>query len=156
MRSSNRPKSWLEKTSDLPYLFRRIVSIFCWPSGHSLHGHCSYPRAICEMMGKEVVHRIKKYRNNGLKQDHRGIKQRYYPMHGFGNLQAAALFVGNLMSYGGVFVSVKAWARRCRSSNNDEHFANGLQPSRRSFSHISFTIVFDEYLCIMETSYSPV
>jgi hypothetical protein len=30
--------------------------------------------------------------NNRLEQDHRGIKQRYYPMRGFGNFQSAARF----------------------------------------------------------------
>ena len=33
-----------------------------------------------------------KYLNNGLEQDHRGIKQRYYPMHGFGTFEAAERF----------------------------------------------------------------
>ena len=30
--------------------------------------------------------------NNGLEQDHRGIKQWEYPMRGFGNFQAVARF----------------------------------------------------------------
>jgi putative transposase len=32
------------------------------------------------------------YLNNELEQDHRGIKQRYYPMRGFGTFEAAARF----------------------------------------------------------------
>jgi transposase-like protein len=39
-----------------------------------------------------VQHRTSKYLNNRLEQDHRGIKQRYYPMHGFGTVEAAARF----------------------------------------------------------------
>ncbi len=30
--------------------------------------------------------------NNRIEQDHRGIKQRYYPMRGFGSFDAAARF----------------------------------------------------------------
>ncbi len=30
--------------------------------------------------------------NNRMEQDHRGIKQRYYPMRGFGSFDAAARF----------------------------------------------------------------
>jgi hypothetical protein len=32
------------------------------------------------------------YLNNRLEQDHRGIKQRYYPMRGFGTFEAATRF----------------------------------------------------------------
>ena len=55
-------------------------------------GHTSYPRAIRETMGSGVQHRTNKYLNNRLEQDHRGIKQRYYPMRGFGAIEAAARF----------------------------------------------------------------
>src|SRR5437879_13429746 len=37
-------------------------------------------------------HRTSKYLNNRLEQDHRGIKQRYYPMRGFGTVEAAGRF----------------------------------------------------------------
>jgi len=36
----------------------------------------SYPRAIREELGEEVLHRTNKYLNNLIEQDHRGIKQR--------------------------------------------------------------------------------
>lgn len=36
--------------------------------------------------------RSRETRYGGLEQDHRGIKQRYYPMPGFGNLTSAAHF----------------------------------------------------------------
>ena len=55
-------------------------------------GHRSYPRAIRETMGNDVVHRTNTYLNNRIEQDHRGIKQRYYPMRGFGNFASAARF----------------------------------------------------------------
>ena len=43
-------------------------------------------------MGNDVQHRTNKYLNNRLEQDHRGMKQRYYPMRGFGTGEAAARF----------------------------------------------------------------
>ena len=55
-------------------------------------GHDSYPRAIRETLGTDVFHRTSKYLNNRLEQDHRGIKQRYYPMRGFGSFTSAARF----------------------------------------------------------------
>lgn len=62
------------------------------PEQVTTDGHRSYPRAIRETMSNDVQHRTNKYLNNRLEQDHRGIKQRYYPMRGFGNFQAAARF----------------------------------------------------------------
>ena len=62
------------------------------PDQVTTDGHTSYPRAIRETMGSDVQHRTSKYLNNRLEQDHRGIKQRYYPMRGFGAIEAAARF----------------------------------------------------------------
>jgi transposase-like protein len=47
---------------------------------------------VRETLGDHVQHQTNKYLNNRLEQDHRGIKQRYYPMHGFGNFDSAARF----------------------------------------------------------------
>ncbi len=55
-------------------------------------GHDSYPRAIRETLEEAVRHRCNPYLNNRIEQDHRGVKQRYYPMRGFGNFDAAARF----------------------------------------------------------------
>lgn len=62
------------------------------PERVTTDGHVSYPRAVRETLGDQVQHRTNKYLNNCLEQDHRGIKQRYYPMHGFGNFDSAARF----------------------------------------------------------------
>jgi putative transposase len=62
------------------------------PESVTTDGHRSYPRAISETVGNDVQHRTNKYLNNHLEQDHRGIKQRYYPMGGFGSFEAAACF----------------------------------------------------------------
>lgn len=64
------------------------------PARITTDGHDAYPRAIRETVGSDVVHRTNSYLNNRLEQDHRGIKQRYYPMRGFGNVIAAARFCG--------------------------------------------------------------
>jgi putative transposase len=62
------------------------------PEQVTTDGHRSYPRAIREILGKDVLHRWNHYLNNRLEQDHRGIKQRYYPMRGFGSFTSAARF----------------------------------------------------------------
>jgi transposase-like protein len=62
------------------------------PDQVTTDGHSSYPRAIRETMGSDVQHRTSKYLNNRLEQDHRGIKQRYYPMCGFETVEGAARF----------------------------------------------------------------
>ncbi len=41
-------------------------------------------------LGDGVTHRMSRYKNNRIEQDHRGIKQRYDPMRGFGSFAAAA------------------------------------------------------------------
>ena|SRR5438876_8781129 len=55
-------------------------------------GHDAYPRAIRTMLGRKVVQRSNRYRNNRMEQDHRGVKQRYYPLRGFGSFAGAARF----------------------------------------------------------------
>src|SRR6266567_2717446 len=62
------------------------------PERVTTDGHTSYPRAIREILGSDVVHRTNHSLNNRLEQDHRGIKQRYYPMRGFGNFTSASRF----------------------------------------------------------------
>ncbi len=62
------------------------------PTRVTTDGHDSYPRAIRRVLGRKVVHRTSRYLNNRIEQDHRGIKQRYYPMRGFGNFDSASRF----------------------------------------------------------------
>jgi transposase-like protein len=73
--------------------FKQAVTVVgSVPDQVTTDGHASYPRAIRETMGCEVIHRTNTYLNNRLEQDHRGIKQRYYPMRGFGSFTSAARF----------------------------------------------------------------
>jgi len=63
------------------------------PEQVTTDGHAAaYPRAIRETLGDGVTHRTSRYKNNWIEQDHRGVKQRYYPMRGFGSFVAAARF----------------------------------------------------------------
>jgi len=62
------------------------------PEKVTTDGHDTYPRAIRETLGPEVQHWTSRYLNNRMEQDHQGIKQRYYPMRGFGSVASAARF----------------------------------------------------------------
>jgi len=62
------------------------------PETVTTDGHDASPRAIRETLGPEVQHRTSRYMTNRMEQDHRGIKQRYYPLRGFGSVDAAARF----------------------------------------------------------------
>jgi transposase-like protein len=62
------------------------------PAQVTTDGHDAYPRAIRETLGDGVHHRTSRYKNNRIEQDHRSIKQRYYPMRGFGSFASAARF----------------------------------------------------------------
>ena len=54
--------------------------------------HGSYPKAIRWIVGRNAIHRRDRYLNNRTEQSHRPLKQRYYPMLGFGNFESASRF----------------------------------------------------------------
>jgi len=54
--------------------------------------HPAYTKAILWIVGRKVLHRHNQYLNNRIEQDHRFIKQRYYPMLGFAKLESASRF----------------------------------------------------------------
>jgi len=62
------------------------------PERVTTDGHGSYPRAIRSTLGRRVVHRTSAYRNNGLEQDHRGVKGRTRCMRGFKSIASAERF----------------------------------------------------------------
>ena len=88
--------SLLSETRDLPAaprFFRAARTVVGHvPDRVTTDGHDAYPRAIRRTLGRKVAHRRNRFLNNRLEQDHRGIKQRYYPMRGFGSFAAAARF----------------------------------------------------------------
>jgi len=59
------------------------------PERVTTDGHHAYPRAIAEVLGPDVQHRVSECLTNRIEQDHRGIKQHYYPMLGFGAFESA-------------------------------------------------------------------
>src|SRR5919199_5515516 len=62
------------------------------PERVTTDGHGSYPRAIRSALVRGVVHRTSAYKNNGLEQDHRGVKGRTRCMRGFKSFASAARF----------------------------------------------------------------
>jgi putative transposase len=95
-RDGNLADSMLSQTRDMEaaqrFLQQARVVAGQAPQRVTTDGHSAYPRAIREILGEEVEHRCNQYLNNRLEQDHRGIKQRYEPMRGFGNFESAARF----------------------------------------------------------------
>jgi len=81
--------SMLSETRDMDaakrFFARARTMVGHAPEKVTTDGHDAYPRAIRETLGPEVRHRTSRYMNNRMEQDHRGIKQRYYPMRGFGS-----------------------------------------------------------------------
>ena len=55
-------------------------------------GLVSYPRAIDEELETDVEHEVRGCLRNPIEQSHRGIKQRYYAMLGFGAMESAKRF----------------------------------------------------------------
>jgi len=94
-RNGNLVDSMLSATRDMmaaQRFFRKTLSVADTPQQVTTDGHDSYPRAIREILGSNVEHRDNAYLNRRIEQDHRGIKQRYYPMLGFGALRSAQRF----------------------------------------------------------------
>jgi len=52
--------------------------------------HLAYPRVFRWPVAQRVKHRTTQYLNNYTDQSHRGLRQRYYPMFGFGNFESAS------------------------------------------------------------------
>jgi transposase-like protein len=88
--------SMLSQTRDMDAakrFFRRARAVVGHaPEKVTTDGHDAYPRAIRETLGPTVRHRCSRYMNNRIEQDHRSIKQRYYPMCGFGSFVSAVRF----------------------------------------------------------------
>ncbi|MBD3886045.1 IS6 family transposase [Phormidium tenue FACHB-886] len=55
-------------------------------------GLASYPRAIDEELGADVEHEVRGCLGNPIEQSHQAIKQRYYPMLGFGAIESTKRF----------------------------------------------------------------
>lgn len=107
-RDGNLIDSMLSQTRDLKAAKRFFTQALAVegspPERVTTDGHDAYPRAIREILGSRVKHRCNRYLNSRLEQDHRGVKQRYYPMQGFGSVESAARFCR-------AFEEVRQWFR---------------------------------------------
>jgi putative transposase len=91
-------------------------------------GHDAYPRAIRRILGRKVEYRTNKYLNNRLEQDHRGIKQRYYPMRGFGSFACASRFCMAYNEQRQYFRYRTKVKERCPYPNDAACFGSALVP----------------------------
>ena len=125
-REGNLVDSMLSATRDMTAaqrFFRSTLSVIHQPPQQvTTDGHDSYPRAIREVLGPQVHHRCSAYLNRRIEQDHRGVKQRYYPMLGFGEFRSARRF-------GRAFEGVRQYFRPRRTQNQVISLAQG----RRQF-----------------------
>ena len=63
------------------------------PDRVTTNKHATFPRAIRHLLGGNGLHLTNQYLNNRMEQDHRNVKQRSYPMRGFGSFADAARFL---------------------------------------------------------------
>ena len=104
------------------------------PEQVTTDGHDSYPRAIAEVLGEKVKHRCSRYKNNRIEQDHRGIKQRYYPMLGFQSFPSAQRFCRS-------FDELRNYFRSRRSPNEFVSSAQRRQQFISKFAVLQTTFV---------------
>ena len=74
------------------FLRRLIDSAGQKPIRMTTDKHPAYTKAIRWIVGRKVLHRHNRYLNNRMEQNHRHIKQRYYPMLGFKQFESASRF----------------------------------------------------------------
>ena len=86
-REGNRLDSMLSEHRDKHaarrFLRRLLDSAGQRPLRMTTDKHPAYTKAIRWIVGRKVLHRHNRYLNNRMEQNHRGIKQHYYPMLGF-------------------------------------------------------------------------
>ena len=74
-------------------VLRRLVEVTeRTPQRVTTDQHPPYRSAIRWILRRKIVHRTHPDRNHRTEQDHRAVKQRYYPMLGFGSFASAARF----------------------------------------------------------------
>jgi len=81
-----------DKHADRRFLRRLLDSAGQKPLRMTTDKHPAYTKAIRSIIGRRVLHRQNQYLNNRMEQNHRPIKQRYYPMLGFARFESASRF----------------------------------------------------------------
>ena len=81
--------------------FRKAIGNHQAPEKITLDGYEATHRAVAELKSEGVLPaqtevRTNKYLNNVVEQDHRRIKQRYYPMLGFKKFRNAKITLGGI------------------------------------------------------------
>jgi transposase-like protein len=134
--------SWYVDETDVrvqgqwPYLYRAIdrdgnlvdARRSETPDRITTDGPDAYPRAGRHVFGDQVAHRANRYFNNGLKQDHRGIKQRYRPRGDLNTLPRQHVSASSLMKAGPSSVRTRT-ATNPSHSRSDEPFIRRGSPN---------------------------
>ena len=82
----------LDKVAARRFLLRLFDITAQKPLRLTTDKHPAYKKAIRWITGRKVLHRQNQYLNNRMEQNLRPIKQRYYPMLGFGRFESASRF----------------------------------------------------------------
>jgi transposase-like protein len=100
--------------------FKQAVAVVGHAPEHvTTDGHRSYPRAVRETMGNEVIHRTNVYLNNCIEQDHRGMVSR--------TSRQQHAFVVHLTNYVSISVIALQQEKQCRWHNDGGHFTSVWQ-----------------------------
>ncbi|MGL4622194.1 DDE-type integrase/transposase/recombinase [Chroococcidiopsis sp.] len=100
-------------------------------------GHTADPKAIAEVLGTDVEHRVSDCLTNRIEQDHRGIKQRYYPMLGFKTFASAKRYCQVFDRVRNFFRSRSRIGEFVSLSTSREQFVTGVQQLHEDFQAAS-------------------
>ena len=89
--------------------------------------HPAYRKAIRWIVGKQTTHRRQQYLNNRTEQDHRGIKERYYAMLGFGSFASASRFCVAFDTLRQYLRPRRRWGERVTLGGQRKQFAERWQ-----------------------------
>ena len=106
-RDGNLVDTMLSATRDLAaakaFFKQAVETVGHKPERVTTDKHAAYPRAIRHTLGRNVLHRTNQYLNNRIEQDHHSVKQRYYPMCGFGSFAGAARYCAVFVKFASIF-----------------------------------------------------
>ena len=137
-RDGNLVDTMLSKTRDLAaakaFFKQAIATVGHKPDRVTTDKHAVYSRGIRTTLGRKVLHRTNQYLNNHIEQDHRGVKQRYYPMRGFGSFASAARFCPAFDEVRHCFRPHSATQQSLPLAEQRQHFRQRFSDLMASFS----------------------
>jgi transposase-like protein len=86
------PSEHRDKHAARKFLRRLVEVAERKPARLTTDQHPAYSKAIRWIIRRKALHRTTQCLNNHTEQSHRAVKQRYYPMLGFGSFESAARF----------------------------------------------------------------